>query len=102
VLGRDDIYQQRSDIGSDYAVCTISFTLNVLCDNMVNITNVGQLHVTWSFQWPATGTTGPTSWSGVVDGGTGSYQNAIGSFQAEALPDQDVIITLYIVRPDIS
>jgi hypothetical protein len=99
VLGRDDIYQQRSDIGSDYEVCTVSFSLNVLCDDMVNITNVGQLHVTWSFQWPATGTTGPTSWSGVVDGGTRSYQDAVGSFQAQALPDQDVNITLHLVRP---
>jgi hypothetical protein len=102
VLGRDDIEQNGSDIGSDYEVCTASFGLNVLCDDMVNITNNGQLHVTWSFQWPASGTTGPPNWSGVVDGGTGIYQNAIGSFQAQLLPDHDVNITMHIVRPDMS
>jgi hypothetical protein len=102
VLGRDDIYQQASEIGSDYEVCTVSFRLNVLCDDMVNITNVGQLHVTWSFQWPTTGTAGPARWSGVIDGGTSRYQNAIGSFQAQARPDRDVNITLDIARPDMS
>ena len=98
VLGRDDIQQHGSDVGSDYEVCTVGFGLNVLCDDMINITNVGQLHVTWAFQWPASGATGPTSWSGVVDGGTDGYQNAIGTFQAQARPSGDVNITLHISR----
>jgi hypothetical protein len=98
VLGRDDLKQQGSDIGSDYEVCTVSFNRNVLCDDMVTITNVGQLHITWMFQWPATGPAGPSSWSGVVDGGTGAYENAIGSYQAQALPNGD-LITAHITRP---
>jgi hypothetical protein len=99
VLGRDDIVQHGSNIGSDYEACTITFGGNVLCDDMMDIAHVGQLHVTWSFQWPTSGTTGPSAWSGVVDGGTGVYQNAVGDFQARALPNGDIRITADLTRP---
>jgi hypothetical protein len=99
ILGRDDLQQHGSHIGSDYEVCTVTFALNILCDDMIDLTNVGQLHVIWAFQWPASGTTGPTSWSGVVDGGTGGYENALGGFQARALPGGDLNITVHISRP---
>jgi hypothetical protein len=99
VLGRDDIQQHGAIVGSDYEVCTVSFGLHVLCDDMVEITNLGQIHITWMFQWPSSGTSGPSAWKGVVDGGTGTYQNAIGDFQAHALPNRDISITTRIVRP---
>ena len=100
VLGRDDLAQHGSNIGSDYEACTITFGGNVLCDDMIDITDVGQLHVTWTFQWPTSGTTGPSAWNGVVDGGTGAYQNAIGDFQAQVLPNRDIRITADLTRPD--
>ena len=60
--------------GSDYEACTVTFGLNVLCEDMVSLTGRGDLHVSWTFQWPsAPGSTGPTAWDGVVDGGTGSF-----------------------------
>jgi hypothetical protein len=99
VLGRDDLLQHGSTIGSDFEVCTASFGLHVLCDDMVDITNVGELHVTWMFQWPSSGTSGPSVWDGVVDGGTGNYANASGDFHARALPSGDDSITLRIVQP---
>jgi hypothetical protein len=98
VLGRDDILQQGSRIGSDYEVCTVNFDLHVLCDDMVEITSMGQVHLTWMFQWPSSGTTGPSAWQGVVDGGTGAYATATGDFQAQALPGGDDSITVRIVK----
>jgi hypothetical protein len=96
VLGRDDILQHGSIVGSDYEVCTASFGLHVLCDDMVEMTNQGQMHLTWMFQWPSSGNSGPPAWEGVVDGGTDSYQNATGEFQAQALPNGDTSITIQL------
>jgi hypothetical protein len=94
IIGRDDILRGRSVIGSDYEACTVTFGLNVLCEDMVSLTGRGDLHVTWTFQWPsAPGSTGPTAWDGVVDGGTGSFSEAHGSFHAAALASGDISIT---------
>ena len=94
VVGRDDVLEHGSLVGADYEFCTVGFGLHVLCDDMVEITNVGQMHINWMFQWPPSGS--PTSWDGVVDGGTGGYRNAIGSFHAQALPGGDDTITVQL------
>lgn len=94
VVGRDDVLQNGSVIGGDYELCTVGFGLHVLCDDMVDVTNVGQMHIAWMFQWPTSGA--PLSWDGVVDGGTGGYQDAIGAFHAQALPDGDDSITVHL------
>jgi hypothetical protein len=99
VLDREDLSQQGSTVGSGFEVCTVSFDLNVLCDYVAEMTGAGDLHVTWNFQWPSSGTTGPTAWDGVVDGGTGDYANAVGDFHAQALPTGDINITLRILQP---
>ena len=94
IIGRDDILRGRSVIGNDYEACTVTFGLHVLCEDMVSLTGRGDLHVTWTFQWPsAPGSTGPTAWDGVVDGGTGSFSEAHGSFHAAALASGDISIT---------
>jgi hypothetical protein len=94
IIGRDDILRGHSVIGSDYEACTVTFGLNVLCEDMVSLTGRGDLHVTWTFQWPsAPGSTGPTAWDGVVDGGTGAFGDAHGSFHAAALTGGDISIT---------
>ena len=94
IIGRDDILRGRSVIGHDYEACTVTFGLNVLCEDMVSLTGRGDLHVTWTFQWPsAPGSTGPTAWDGVVDGGTGSFSEAHGSFHAAPLASGDISIT---------
>ena len=94
VVGRDNVLEHGSLVGADYEFCTVGFGLHVLCDDMVEITNVGQMHIAWMFQWPSSGV--PTSWDGVVDGGTGGYRNAIGSFHAQALPSGDDSITVQL------
>ncbi len=99
IIGREDLRQHGSMIGTDFEVCTVHVGLRVLCDDMVEITNVGELHVAWMFQWPSSGTAGPSAWDGVVDGGTENYANAIGDFHAQALPSGDDSITLRIVQP---
>jgi hypothetical protein len=61
---------------------------------MVSLTGRGDLHVTWTFQWPsAARSTRPTAWDGVVDGGTGSFGEAHGSFHTAALASGDISIT---------
>jgi hypothetical protein len=94
IIGRDDILRGRSVIGNDYEACTVTFGLNVLCEDMVSLTGRGDLHVSWTFQWPsAPGSPGPTAWDGVVDGGTGAFSDAHGSFHAAALANGDISIT---------
>jgi hypothetical protein len=94
IIGRDDVLRGRSVTGSDYEACTVTFGLNVLCEDMVSLTGRGGLHVSWTFQWPsAPGSPGPAAWDGVVDGGTGTFSDAHGSFHAAALPNSDISIT---------
>jgi hypothetical protein len=96
VLGSDDLLQGGSTVGHDYEVCTVTFDLHLLCDDMLSFTNKGDLHVTWEFQWPATSSRGPSTFDGVIDGGTSTYRNARGDFHAVALPDRDLEMTATI------
>jgi hypothetical protein len=101
VVGRDqDFSQTGSPIGTDYEVCTASFDLHVLCNDTIDEPNVGQLHVTWMFQWPTSGTTGPSAWSGAVEGGTGAFKDAIGDYQAQAQSNGDDLIVAHITQPN--
>jgi hypothetical protein len=68
----------------------MSFALHVLCDGMISFTGRGDLHATWTIQWLASGAVGPSSFDGVIEGGTASYRNAAGDFHAIALPNRDV------------
>ena len=45
---------------------------------------------------PATGTQGPASFGGVIDGGTARFAAAHGTFHAATLPDGDMQITAVI------
>jgi hypothetical protein len=94
VVGRDDILQLGAVVGHDLESCTVGFELQVLCDDMLSLDHRGDLHATWTFQWPATGTSGPPSFDGVIDGGTEAFRNAAGDFHAVALsPGQDLRMT---------
>lgn len=87
VLGRDNLLQGGSVAGYDNEVCTVTFAGNVLCDDILTLSNRGQVHVSWSFRWPA------TTYDGVVDGGTAEFRGVSGDFHAVAQPDGDVQIT---------
>jgi hypothetical protein len=93
VVGRDAIMQSGRRAGTDYEVCTISFDLHALCDDTLNIDGKGDLHASWILQWPRTGTAGPKSFDGIIDGGAAAYQNATGDFHAVALAGHDLRIT---------
>ena len=54
------------------------------------------MQVSWSFRWPATGAQGPASFDGIVDGGTGAFATAHGTFHAHALPNGNLQITAAI------
>ncbi|HKA03217.1 MAG TPA: hypothetical protein VKD67_02780 [Acidimicrobiales bacterium] len=93
VLGSDDLLIGGVVAGHDNEVCTVSFELNVLCDDMLSFSGTGDVHATWTFQWPTDGSAGPATFDGVVAGGTGAYRGAVGAFHAVALPNRDVQIT---------
>ena len=94
ILARDDLLQNGSVIGYDSGVCTVTFDNNVVCDYMETLTNQGDIHVAWTFQWPASaGIDGPSVFDGIIDGGTLAHRNAHGSFHAVRLPDGNLQIT---------
>jgi hypothetical protein len=95
VLGQDRVLQSGAVAGHDNEACTVGFARDVLCQDII-IDGRGDVQASWSFQWPATGTRGPASFDGIIDGGTGAFAAAHGTFHAQALPDGDLHITANI------
>ena len=96
IIGQDRITQDGRLAGHDNEACTVSFNRDVLCQDIIVLTGQGDLQVSWTFQWPATGTRGPASFDGVIDGGTGRFAAAHGTFHAATLPDGDLQVTAVI------
>lgn len=96
IIGQDRIRQDGRPAGHDNEACTVSFGRDVLCQDIVILIGQGDLQVSWTFQWPATGTRGPASFNGVIDGGTAHFAAAHGTFHAATLPDGDMQITAEI------
>jgi hypothetical protein len=96
IIGQDRILQDGRAAGHDNEACTVSFNRDVLCQDIVILTGQGDLQTSWTFQWPATGTRGPASFDGVIDGGTAHFAAAHGTFHAATLPDGDMQITAEI------
>src|SRR5215472_12150449 len=86
IVGQDLILQAGQRAGHDDEVCTVAFTRDVLCQDIVILNGQGDVQASWAFRWPATGGHGPGSFSGIIDGGTGRFRAAHGSFRATALP----------------
>ena len=63
---------------------------------VIILTGQGDLQASWTFQWPASGTRGPASFDGVIDGGTAHFAAAHGTFHAATLPDGDMQLTAEI------
>jgi len=100
VLGNDADLQNGRVIGQDFEVCTVSFNLNALCDDMLEFAGQrGDLRVSWSFQWPSSGTAGPKDFEGVIMGGTGSYRNAQGIFHAMAIANNSLRMVAELTTP---
>jgi hypothetical protein len=96
IIGQDRILQDGRPAGHDNEACTVSFDRDVLCQDIVILTGQGDLQASWTVQWPATGTRGPASFDGIIDGGTAHLAAAHGTFHAATLPDGDVQITAVI------
>lgn len=56
----------------------------------------GDLQASWTLRWPATSNRGPSSFDGIIDGGTSHFAAAHGSFHAATLPNGDMRITAVI------
>ena len=93
IVGQDTIVQAGQRVGHDNETCTVSFDRDVLCQDIVILDGRGDLQTSWTFQWPATGIAGPSSFDGVIGGGTAEFQSSHGSFHATALSNGDLEIT---------
>ncbi len=96
IIGQDRILQNGRPAGHDNEACTLSFHRDVLCQDIVALDGQGDLQTSWTIQWPATGTRGPSSFDGIIDGGTSHFAAAHGSFHATTLPNGDMRITAVI------
>jgi hypothetical protein len=95
IIGQDRILQNGKPAGHDNEACTLSFHRDVLCQDIVVLNGQGDLHASWTLQWPATGH-GPRSFDGIIEGGTSHFAAAHGSFHAATLPNGDMRITAVI------
>ena len=96
IIGQDRILQNGKPAGHDNEACTVSFGRDVLCQDIIILPGQGDLQASWTIQWPATGTRGPASFDGIIDGGTARFADAHGTFHAATLPDGDLQITAAI------
>ena len=96
IIGQDRILQDGRTAGHDNEACTVSFDRDMLCQDIVILTGQGDLQTNWTIRWPATGTRGPASFDGVIDGGTAHFAAAHGTFHAATLPDGDMQVTAMI------
>src|SRR5215469_8454675 len=83
VIGQDRILQHGRPVGRDNEACTIAFTRDVLCQDIAVLPGRGDLQTSWTVRWPRSGTQGPPSFNGVIDGGTGTFAAAEGTFHAQ-------------------
>ena len=86
VIGQDRVLQDGRLVGRDNEACTIAFTRDVLCQDIAILPGRGDLQTSWTFRWPRSGTQGPPSYNGVIDGGTGTFAAADGTFHAHNQP----------------
>jgi hypothetical protein len=93
IIGQDRLWQHGRPAGHDNETCTVSFGRDVLCTDIAQLTGQGDLQASWTLQWPAAGPGGPPGFDGIIDGGTGRFAAAHGTFHAATLPDGDLHIT---------
>jgi hypothetical protein len=86
VIGQDRILQDGRPVGRDYEACTVAFTRDVLCQDIAVLPGRGDLQTSWTFRWPATGQP-PASFDGIIDGGTGVFAAADGTYHAQNQPN---------------
>jgi hypothetical protein len=86
VIGQDRILQGGRPVGRDNEACTVALALDVLCQDIAVLPGRGDLQTSWTFRWPATGQP-PASFDGIIDGGTGAFAGASGTYHAQNQPN---------------
>jgi hypothetical protein len=82
IFSRDRLMQGSRSIGFDNETCTVTFDNNDLCHAVSIFTGKGDIESTWLWVGRNTSAFGPKHFTGVIDGGTGSFENATGQFGA--------------------
>src|SRR5262245_18126327 len=90
IVGQDRLLQGGVPVGHDDEVCTVGFASDVACQAIAIFDGRGDVQISWSFQWPATGA--PTDFDGIIEGGTGDFADAHGSYSAHTVPGGDLQI----------
>jgi hypothetical protein len=86
ILSRDSLLARGRMIGYDNELCTVTFDDNDLCQTSLVLPGKGQIQASWLWIDRNASTFGPPHFSGVIDGGTGTFANAKGQFRASLLP----------------
>ena len=87
IFSRDSLLQGARSIGYDNELCTVTFDNHELCQVMLVLPGEGQIQASWLWiRWPS-------SFSGVIDGGTGAFAHSAGQFTATVLRNGVLRIT---------
>lgn len=87
ILGRDTLLQGRRAVGYDSELCTVTFDDNALCQVTLVLPGKGQIEATWLYLDRNALQYGPSHFTGLIDGGTGTFADAKGEFSASLLPN---------------
>jgi hypothetical protein len=68
--------------GFDNEECTVTFNGNDLCHDVAVLTGRGEIELTYLLVGRNHSTSGQKHFSGIIDGDTGEFQDAHGTFQA--------------------
>lgn len=92
IFSRDSLLKRGRSIGYDNELCTVTFDDNDLCQVSLVLPVKGQIQASWLWIDRNASAYGPSHFTGVVDGGTGTFANAKGQFSATLLPSGELEI----------
>lgn len=87
ILTSDTDISGNTPVGYDNEICTVTFDGNDLCQAVIVVSGRGDLEATWLWVGRNRSLYGPARFSGVINGGTGSYAGAHGQLDARTLPN---------------
>jgi hypothetical protein len=93
IFARDTLLEGATKVGYDNETCTVTFDNNDLCRVVSVFPGKGEMEASWLWINRNTSDYGPSHFSGIIDGGTGSFAHAHGQFNATALPNGTLEIT---------
>jgi hypothetical protein len=87
IFSRDSLMQGSSAVGYDNELCTVNFDNHELCQTTLVLAGKGQIQASWFW------TNWPSGFTGVIDGGTGTFVHAKGEFTATPLAGGSLKLT---------